>query len=79
MDLTECAWCGAEIDGPAIRDKGLVFCSEECHAEWVAEETLDDEDLPLEDLDVDLPDDLDGDLDPLVGDLGDDLPLDDDL
>ncbi len=75
MDLIECAWCGEEITGPAIRDKGLVFCSEECHAEWVEAEALEDPDLDLADADLDLTDDLDPDL-PLDDD---DLGLDDDL
>jgi len=63
MDLTECVWCGAEIEGPVIRDKGLTFCSEACHAAWATEEA----DLELDELEDD-PEEFD-----------DDLDLDDDL
>jgi len=64
MDLTECAWCGAEIEDGGLDHKGLMFCSTECIEEW-DEDSLTADDIDLGDLDDILPDedvDLDDDL-----------------
>jgi len=32
--MSECAWCGDEVTGKAVRFKNLSFCSDDCRDEW---------------------------------------------
>lgn len=52
MDMSECAWCGAEIEDAGVDHKGMIFCSRECVGEW-DEDTLTTDDIDLDDLDFD--------------------------
>lgn len=68
MDLTECAWCGTEIEDAGIDHKGLIFCSGACIRDW------DEDVLTADDIDLGLPDDEGFDAEP---DDGLPLPADD--
>ena len=68
-DISECAWCGAEIEDGGLPYKNMMFCSEDCKADW------DDDNVDVANLDLDdleerdlLSDELD--------DFGEDLDLD---
>ena len=50
MDMTECSWCSQEIEDGGIPYKGMIFCSEECRAEW-KEDNLTADDIDFTNLD----------------------------
>ncbi len=50
MDMTECAWCGQEIEEGGIPHKGVIFCTQDCMDEW-DEDSLTEDDIDLDGLD----------------------------
>ncbi|MHB8078828.1 MAG: hypothetical protein ACYDIE_06200 [Candidatus Krumholzibacteriia bacterium] len=66
--MSECAWCGDEVTGKAVRFKNLSFCSDDCRDEWEEDaEAGEDAEFDEDELDDEFADE-DDDVDEVDGD-----------